>query len=35
MHLTQVSNTGVPSGYNSDFKGRNTAIFLAETGVLF
>lgn len=35
LHLTQVSNTGVPSGYNSDLKGRNQAIFLAETGVLF
>ena len=35
LHLTQVSNTGVPSGYGADLKGRNQAIFLAETGVLF
>lgn len=35
LHLTQVSNTGVPSGYAADLKGRNQATFLVETGVLF
>ncbi|HVC59025.1 MAG TPA: outer membrane beta-barrel protein [Acetobacteraceae bacterium] len=35
LHLTQISNTGVPSGYNSDFKGRNQATFLIEAGLLF
>jgi hypothetical protein len=35
LHLTQISNTGVPSGYDSDLKGRNVATFLVEAGVLF
>ena len=35
LHLTQISNTGVPSGYGSDFKGRNVATALLETGILF
>jgi len=35
QHLTKISNTGVPSGYNSDFKGRDQATFLIEAGVLF
>ena len=35
LHLTTISNTGVPSGYNADLKGRNQATFLVETGVLF
>jgi hypothetical protein len=35
LHLTQISNTGVPAGYNSDMKGRNVGTFLLEAGVLF